>query len=165
VGPLRPGSLLVVGFGNVLAGDDAAGPAAMGLLRELGLPPGCRAEDGGCDALDLGGLWHGEPDVWLVDALARGAAPGTVHRLAHEEVLALPMKHGSAHQLSLPESLRCLRLAFPDMAVVRYRFWGVEPRRVGPAAGLSPEVASAVKALAAEIRQALRDEAGTPSRR
>jgi hydrogenase maturation protease len=154
VGPLRPGSLLVVGFGNVLAGDDAAGPAAMDLLRELRPPPGCRVEDGGCDALGLGGLWQGEPDVWLVDALARGAAPGTVHRLAHEEVLALPPRHGSAHQLSLPECLRCLPLAFPDMAGVRYRLWGVEPRRIGPPAGLSPAVAAAVKAVAGEIHRA-----------
>ena len=156
---MRHGSLLVVGFGNVLAGDDGAGPAAIERLRDLGPPPGCRVEDGGSDALGLGGLWQGEPEVWLVDALARGAPPGTVHRLEHEEVLALPLRHGSAHQLSLPECLRCLPLAVPEMAAARYRLWGVEPRRIGPAAGLSREVAAAVNAVAAEMHEALRGHA------
>ena len=59
-----------------------------------------------------------------------------VHRFAHDEVLALRQRHGSAHQLSLPEALGCLAVAFPAMAAVRYRMWGVEPLRAAPPAGM-----------------------------
>lgn len=147
--------ILVVGFGSVLAGDDAVGPATVELLRAAGLPEGCRVEEGGCDGLVLAGLWEGEEEVWLVDSLARGAPPGTVHRLSHEEILDLPQKHAGAHQLSLPETLRCLRLAFPDMAQVRYRLWGVEPGRVGARAGLTSRVSAAARRVAAEIGRSL----------
>jgi hydrogenase maturation protease len=150
--------VLVVGFGSELAGDDAIGPATVALLRAAGPPPECRLEEGGCDGLVLAGLWEGEPEIWLVDALARGAPPGTVHRLSHEDVLALPQAHAGAHQLSLPEALRCLRLAFPDMSGVRFRLWGIEPGRLGTRAGLTSRVHAAVGRVAGEIRGALATE-------
>jgi hydrogenase maturation protease len=150
--------VLVVGFGSPLAGDDAVGPATIDLLRAAGIPPDCRAEEGGCDGLVLAGLWEGEPEVWLVDSLARGARPGTVHRLTHDEILGLPQRHGGAHQLSLPETLRCLGIAFPHMAGVRYRLWGVEPGRLGPRAGLTFGVSAAARQVAAEIRHAVAEE-------
>jgi hydrogenase maturation protease len=86
-----------------------------------------------------------------VDALRRGARPGTVHRLDHDELLAVRQPHAHAHRLSLPESLRWLALAFPDLARVRYRFWGIEPGEVSPREGLSPAVAEAVGRVAEEI--------------
>jgi hydrogenase maturation protease len=147
--------ILVVGFGNTLAGDDAVGPATVEILRSGGLPEGCRVEEGGCDGLVLAGLWEGEPEVWLVDAVARGAPAGTLHRIGHDELLDLPQTHAGAHQLSLPETLRCLRLAFPAMAGVRYRLWGVEPGRVGRHEGLTSRVSAAARRVAAEIRRVL----------
>jgi hydrogenase maturation protease len=155
VGPLTA-SVLIVGFGNALAGDDGVGPAVAAGLAAGGLPESCRVvEEAGCDALLLSALWQGEPEVWMVDAVARGSAPGTVHRLDHDAVLALSQRHASAHQLSLPEALRCLAIGFPEMARVRYRLWGVEPLRVSPSAGLSPPVLSAAAVVEQEIRQAL----------
>jgi hydrogenase maturation protease len=107
--------------------------------------------DGNSDSLHLPALWDGEPRVWLVDALVRGAPPGTVHRLAHEELLAVPQRHGTAHQLSLPESLRWIGLAYPDMAHIRYRLWGIEPGRLALSQGLTPEVEAAVEIVSREI--------------
>jgi hydrogenase maturation protease len=147
--------VLVVGFGNALAADDGAGPAVVERLRAAGLPAGLRAEEGGQDALCLAARWEGEPEVWLVDALIRGAPPGTIHRVAHEELVAIPQRHATAHQLSLPECLRWLSLARPEMAGLRYRLWGVEPERVALSEGLSPAVARAVRAVAEELRSAL----------
>jgi len=118
-------------------------------LRERGFP---RAEEGHSDSLRLPSVWRGEPRVWLVDALVRGAPPGTVHRLSHEELMAVSQRHGTAHQLSLPESLRWIAHAYPEMATVRYRLWGIEPLRLALAEGLSPEVAAAVEAVCEEIR-------------
>lgn len=144
--------LLVVGFGNALFGDDGAGPAVVERLRGAGL----RAEDGGQDALRLASLWRGEREVWLVDALIRGAPAGAVHRVGHDEILAVPQRHRTAHQLSLPESLRWLALGYPELATVRYRLWGIEPERLALTTRLSPAVAAAVEAVAREIIAAAR---------
>jgi hydrogenase maturation protease len=126
-------------------------------LRRDGLPHGLRAEDGGQDALRLAGLWRGEPRIWLVDAFARGAPPGTIHRLEHEDVLALPQRHATAHRLSLPECLRWLAHAFPRLARVRYRLWGVEPSRLELREALSPPVQSAIARLCDRLRSELSD--------
>jgi len=171
LGPRRPGAVetarvLVVGFGNDLVGDDGAGLA---VVRRLGgaprpsgpssagpspsFPLALRAVEGHSDSLRLPALWNGEPDVWLVDALLRGAAPGTVHRLSHEEILAVPQRHGTAHQLSLPESLRWIAHAHPEMAPVRYRLWGIEPGRLTLGEGLTPEVEAVVETVCEEIRR------------
>lgn len=144
--------VLVVALGNPLMGDDGAGHAVADLLEgRLARQPGVRVERGDTDVLRLPSLWRGEEEVWLVDAVSSGAPPGTVHRLGHEALLAVPQTHRHAHRLSLPECLRWLALAVSEMAQVRYRFWGIEVAAVSPRAGLSPEVAAAAGHVAGEI--------------
>lgn len=151
--------MLVVGFGNSLAADDGAGPAVVDRLRvrqrAAALPEGARIEEGGQDSLRLPALWSGEPLIWLVDALSRGAPPGTIHRIGHDELLAIPQSHAGVHLLSLPESLRWLAVGCPEMGGVRYRLWGIEPARLASGEGLTPAVALAVAGLALEIERAL----------
>jgi hydrogenase maturation protease len=151
VGDMHRNRILIAGFGNSLVGDDGAGPAVVARLRELGLPPGVRAEDCGSDALHLPGMWRGEAEVWLVDAVKSGATAGTICRLSHDEVLAVPQRHATVHSLSLAESLRWIALAYPAMASVRYRFWGIEVERLELVEGLSARVAAVVGQLAGEI--------------
>ena len=147
-------SILVVGLGNPLAADDGAGVAVVEELARRGLPAHARVEILGSDSLRLPTLWRGEPRVWLVDALVTGAAPGSVHRLEHESVMALHQRHASAHALSLPENLRWIALSEPRMTAVRYTLWGIEPLSLG-CGRLSDEVAFAVGPAAAQILTAL----------
>jgi hydrogenase maturation protease len=153
--------VLIVGFGNTLMGDDGAGPAVIAALAGR-LGARARAVDGGTDSLRLPSLWQGEGEVWLVDAVAAAAAPGTVHRLGHDEVVGIPQRHATAHQLSLPEGLRWLAHAYPELAAVRYRMWGIEVERTALQAGLSPHVVEAVRRVAEEIVAEL--ERGSPVR-
>jgi hydrogenase maturation protease len=146
--------ILIAGFGNSLVGDDGAGPAVVARLRELGLPSGVRAEDCGSDALHLPGLWREEAEIWLVDAVKRGAAAGAISRLSHDQVLAVPQRHATAHSLSLAESLRWIALTYPAMAAIRYRFWGVEVERLALVEELSAPVATAIGEVAVEILDA-----------
>lgn len=158
--------ILIVGFGNALQGDDGAGPAVVAALQESGLPAGVRAEDGGSDSLRLPGLWRGEGEIWLVDAVRGGEPPGTVRHLGHEGLMNVAQRHATVHHLSLPESLRWIALGYPEMADVRYRFWGIEVDRVFLGVGLSPGVAAAVANVALEIRRecgSLRDAGVPPS--
>jgi len=161
-----PSGPLVVGFGNPLMADDGVGPAVIDRLARQPLPAGVRVEDGGSDSLQLSSLWRGEPEIWIVDAVIRGDAPGTIYRLDHDELIQVPQRHGTAHHLSLPESLRWVAISYPEMAGVRYRMWGVEPEAVEPRPGLSSAVAAVVEKLAGEIVDLLkqrRDPAVTGS--
>lgn len=146
-------SVLVVGFGNPLMGDDGVGPAVLERLPRLGVPPHVRLVDGGTDASRLVDLWQGEPRVVLVDTLVRGFPPGTIHRLSLEEVLRLPQEHEGVHALSLPSCLRWVLLAKPELAQAEVELVGVEPARVAPEQGLTPAVEAAAQRLAGELVQ------------
>jgi len=141
---------LVVGFGNPLMADDGVGGAVVAELHRNGPPDGLSAF-ALSDVLHLPTVWRGEGRVWMVDAVLRGAATGEVHRLGHEEVLGNPQRHATVHHLSLAEGLRWILHAWPEMADVRFRLWGVEPESVEPVESLSPVVARAVGAVAREI--------------
>lgn len=145
------GKVLVVGLGNSLMADDGAGIAVAELLRARDLPGDARAEVGDTDSLRILSLWQGEPEIWLVDALLQGSPPGTIHRLSHEAVLSIPQPHAAAHYLSLPESLRWIAAARPEMKDVRYRLYGIEPEIVEMKPGLSEHVGEAAEALAGEL--------------
>ena len=154
-GGTRRGRILVVGFGNPLMADDGAGSEVVRRLEAGPLPASVRVEDGGADSLRLPGLWRGEAEVWLVDAVAGGGEPGSIVRLAHEEVLSVPQRHATAHALSLPDGLRWISLSYPEMAAVRYRFWGIVARHLSLLSGLSEEVAVAVERAVQDILREL----------
>lgn len=144
-------SVLVLGLGNPLMADDGFGHAVAAELREAGPVPGM-AVVAAPDVLQLGRLWQREPEVWLIDAVATGDPPGTVHRIGHDELLELAPRRGSAHHLDIVEALHWLLHGSPVLGRVRFRLWGAEPERVGPGPGLSPRVAAAASVVAREIR-------------
>lgn len=147
--------VLVIGFGNELMGDDGAGPAAVRELASSRPAVRVRVEDGGTDALTLPGWWQGEREVWIIDAVRSGRPPGTIHRLDHDSILSLTAASSSCHHLSLPECLRWIAHAYPQMGAVRYRMWGIEATTITPGAGLSAPVAGAVGEVTVEVREAL----------
>ena len=147
--------VLVIGFGNELMGDDGAGPAAVRELSGQALVAGARIEDGGTDALTLPGWWRGEREIWIIDAVRSGRPPGTIHRLDHDNILSLTAASSSCHHLSLPECLRWIAHAYPQMGAVRYRMWGIEAATVTLGTGLSAPVAGAVVEVTDEVRAAL----------
>jgi hydrogenase maturation protease len=130
------GRVLIIAFGNSLVGDDGAGPAVARALAAQAPGSGFRIEDGGTDVLTLPTRWHGEGEVWIIDAVRAGAPPGTIHRLDHDTVLSLPQTTASLHHLSIPECLRWILHAFPEMRGVRFRLWGIEPAEVRTGGGL-----------------------------
>ncbi len=156
--------LLIVGYGNLLMGDDGAGLAVTARLRQVALPADVRLEDGETDALALRSMWRGEPDIWLIDAVCCDLPPGSVRDIRHDDLLAIPQAHATAHQLSVPESLRWLSLTYPEMAEVRFRLWGISAAHVRAGQGLSVEVAAGVESTAQAICKAAWDRAsGTSS--
>lgn len=83
--------VLVIGCGNPLRGDDAAGPTLVRRLGHRGLPDGIHCIDGGTSGLDVVARMREAAEVILVDACRTGAEPGTIFELPGDELAALPL--------------------------------------------------------------------------
>jgi hydrogenase maturation protease len=148
--------LLIASLGNPLMGDDGIGPAVLDRLTTgPPLPHSVHLADLGSDSLLLPAVWAGEPRIWLVDALVGEAAPGTIHRLDHDELFTLPTASPSAHHQSLAVNLRWILHCFPSMAEVRFRLWAIEPESVAPCPELSATARRGVAAMVRSIRSEL----------
>lgn len=77
-----PTSLLIAGIGNIFQGDDAFGVAVVHKLAALDLPEFVRVLDVGIRSIDLCfALLDGYDLTILIDATARGEAPGTLYMI------------------------------------------------------------------------------------
>ncbi len=140
------GSLLILGLGNVICGDDGLGVAAVERLRRRYLlPPGVRALDGGTLGLTLLGEFEGVDNVILVDAVRIDAPPGTPVRLDGKAVETAARERLSVHQIGVADLLDALRLlgAFPQRLVLL----GMVPHTLELGLGRSPEVEAGIEGL------------------
>jgi hydrogenase maturation protease len=89
--------LLVIGCGNVLRGDDAAGPVLVRRLWERGgFGDNVRLADGGTSGMDVAFQMRHAKRVLLVDASRTGAEAGTMYRIPGDELAQLPPVTGIA---------------------------------------------------------------------
>jgi hydrogenase maturation protease len=79
-----PREILVAGLGNVFLGDDGFGVAVVERLRARPLPACVRLRDFGIRSIDLAFALERCDAAILVDATARGRAPGTLYVLEPE---------------------------------------------------------------------------------
>jgi len=111
----KPTRLLVAGVGNVLRGDDGFGPAVTQLLGHL--PEQVDVVETGIGGIALlQELMAGCDGLVLIDAVERGAAPGTVF-------LITPEVNDAVH---VPD----VHLANPDRVLSMAKTIGVLPERV-----------------------------------
>jgi len=137
---VRAKRILVAGVGNVLRGDDGFGPAVTELLGHL--PKGADVVETGTGGIALlQELMVGCDGLVLIDAVDRGAAPGTVFVLEPD---VSPGVHVPDVHLANPD--RVLSMAktmgfLPD----RVRIIGCQPLDVDELCqGLSPVVLAAL---------------------
>ncbi|HEV8650207.1 MAG TPA: hydrogenase maturation protease [Actinomycetes bacterium] len=76
----RPGRVVVIGLGNRVRGDDAAGLEVAGRLRRAA-PAGVEVVEHEGDAAALLDHWQGAALAVVVDAVRAGGEPGSLHRL------------------------------------------------------------------------------------
>lgn len=134
-------SPLVIGCGNRDRGDDAAGLIVAGKLRRLGV----NAVDCSGETSTLLELWRTASDVIVVDSVATGAPPGTIH-MWDVARLTVPRKSGrSTHGLGLAHAIDLARALhrLPGRLLVV----GIEARNLEIGSHLSQEVQQAVSTL------------------
>ncbi len=135
--------VLVLGIGNAVMMDDAFGVQVIeGLQRHYAFPPEVEVVDGGTLGLDLLPRFEGVERLLVVDALSMEAAPGTVFRLAGEEVPRAFAGKLSVHQMGVQDLLAVAELQgnLPAELVV----WGVQSGSIDMGLALTPKVAAAV---------------------
>lgn len=148
-----PTDTLIVGCGNLLRGDDAAGPVLVRLLAERSLPEGTRLIDGGTAGMDIAFAMRGVSRVIIVDASRVGVAPGTIHRVPGSELTDLRPPEGNLHSFRWDQALGfatwLLKDEYPDDVVV----YLVEGESFQHGDALSPAVQASVERIADAIEQ------------
>lgn len=141
--------MLIIGVGNELRGDDAAGIRAARLLAARLEGAELVECAGGC--VELLDAWDGKDRVVLLDAAQSGAAPGTVHRFdAMREEIPAQMFSVSSHSLGVTGAVELARELgrLPRELVV----YGIEGVDFSHGAAMSPPVQTAIERLVEHIR-------------
>jgi hydrogenase maturation protease len=143
--------LLVLGLGNVLLGDDGAGPAAIARLRDAYQPPpGTLLLDGGTLGLSLLPYLEDARRVILVDAVAADAPAGTLVRLEGRDVGPAVATRLSPHQVGVADLLEGAR--WHEREPQQLILLGVVPSSIELGVGLSAPVRRSLPRLVDLVR-------------
>ena len=104
--------VLVLGMGNLLLEDEGLGIRALELLQQrYEIPPGVELLDGGTTGMGLLDDLSRREHVLVLDACQTGDPPGTLIRLADDQVPVYFSMRISPHQLGLSDVLATLELS------------------------------------------------------
>jgi hydrogenase maturation protease len=154
-------AICVIGVGNTMRGDDAAGLLAARRLRERWGDAVAVIESDG-EGTALIDAWAGAGAAIIIDASRSGAAPGTVTRIdASDTPLPARTLGGSTHHVSVVEAIELARALgrLPPRVVV----YVIEGANFAAGEGVSHAVQraidDAVERIGAEIESLLEAKA------
>lgn len=136
-------SILVLGVGNVMMGDEGVGViATRKLLDEFRFPPGVEIVDGGTGGLSLVPLIRSADRAIIIDAVEAGSKPGSIFMFNSDEVDGHPDAKLTIHDMGILEVLKTASLKgdCPPATII-----GVQPGKTDElGAGLSRKVQSSL---------------------
>ena len=139
-------SVLIVGLGNELLGDDGVGVHAVRKMLE-DPPEGVRVVEVGTKALHNQKLLEDADVVIAIDAVRAGGRPGSIYRFKAEEALA--ERCHSLHDMGISGVLRIM----PGDRRPHVIILGVEPETIAYSMDLSLSVRSALSRLISAARR------------
>jgi hydrogenase maturation protease len=134
--------VLVIGIGNELRTDDAAGILAARLVKKLELGDADVIESCG-DGAELIELWTGRQNVIIIDAVKSGSPPGTIHRFkVNSSRLPSEFFKFSTHLFSVPQAiyLSASLGKLPENLII----FGIEAKSFEMGSGLTPKIENAI---------------------
>jgi hydrogenase maturation protease len=139
---------VVIGVGNALRHDDAAGLEIVRRLRARARAVEIAVYEQEGEPLALLDMWEGADAVVLVDAIRCGGAPGSIRRI---DATSAPIPErlrgfSSTHAVGLGEAIELARTLHRLPA--RVVLFGVEGRRFDAGSGLSEEVQAVIASVA-----------------
>jgi hydrogenase maturation protease len=147
-----PPTILVLGIGNYLMGDEGVGVHAIRALERESIPPEVTLLDGGTGGFHLLSYLQEYPTVLLIDATMDGGAPGTVRvqrpRFASDFPRAL-----SAHDIGLRDLIESTILTgkLPDIHLLTVSISDLNVMNTE----LSPPVSAAIPLVVASVQEIL----------
>ena len=151
--------IIVIGLGQSLRGDDAAGLDAVRLWQEQ-YPLTAQkvqvrlSELPGLALLDL---FDSMDVAILVDAVQGAGIPGSLHRLGPDELASFTAGAQSAHGLGVAETLALGRSLYPQLAHCRLTLIGIVGEQFTMGTGLSRAVQAALRGAAVRIEKEIQD--------
>jgi hydrogenase maturation protease len=139
---------VVLGIGNTILTDEAAGVRAVEALEKaFQMPANVQVIDGGTSGMEMIEDLSNVDFLIVIDVVKTGAAPGTLVKIAGDEIPVFFREKLSPHQIGLPDVLASLELldAIPKEIVVL----GVEPISLELGTEMTPTIAAAVPQLMA----------------
>ncbi len=154
----NPGIIKIIGIGQSLRGDDAAGLEAVQVWNNTyptrQAHPNISVELAELPGIGLLNLLEGCQAAILVDAVQSGAAPGKIHQLTEDDLAAFSEGSGSAHGWGIAETISLARQIMPDSLPGKLLVIGIEGSQFGLGAPMSPQVRTALPEVARLIDQA-----------
>lgn len=143
-----PTEVVIVGCGNLLRGDDAAGPILVRKLADRGLPSGIRLIDGGTAGMDVAFAMRGARRAIVIDASALGVDAGTIHRVPGEELVDLTPPQGNLHSFRWDQALGFAQWLLKEDYPQEVTVWLIEGESFTVGEPLTPAVEAAVDRVA-----------------
>lgn len=147
--------VMVIGVGNEYRGDDGVGRRVARELRGRAPRTTAILEATG-EGTALLESWTGAESVVIIDAVASGASPGTIHRLdARAQALPAGLLHTSTHAFGVAQAVELARALgqLPRSLVI----YGIEGKTFDPDTGLSPEVEHAAGEVVERILREIKE--------
>ena len=139
---------VVLGIGNTILTDEAAGVRAVEAFEHTyKIPENVQVIDGGTSGMEMIEDLSNLDFLIVIDVVKTGAAPGTVVKIAGDEIPVFFRSKLSPHQIALPDVLASLELldTMPKEIIVL----GVEPISLELGMEMTPTVAEKVPELVA----------------
>jgi hydrogenase maturation protease len=147
---------VVIGVGNPLRGDDAAGVMVAERLRPR-VPKGVEVVACDEEPSRLMEAWEGADCVVLVDSVSSGQPAGTLHRFdAGEEPVPACTFRSSTHAIGIADTIELARAL--GRLPRRVRVYGVEASGFVTGSSLTPAVEEAVEFLVKDVLRDLEEE-------
>jgi hydrogenase maturation protease len=137
---------VVLGIGNTILTDEAAGVRTVEALeRAYRMPANVLVIDGGTSGMEMIEDLSNLDFLLVVDVVKTGAAPGSLVKIAGDEIPVFFRDKLSPHQIGLPDVLASLELleAIPKEIVVI----GVEPISLELGTDMTPTIAGCIPQL------------------
>lgn len=151
--------IAVIGIGQSLRGDDAAGPEAVRQWKEK-FPETANRSEVRIETSELPGLslldiLDDVDAAILVDAVQSSAKPGTIHRLGEDQLLSFTSDAKSAHGWGIAETLVMGRL-LERIKDIPLRVIGMEAEQMIMGAAMSESVKACIPVACEAIQEEIR---------
>jgi hydrogenase maturation protease len=142
--------ITILGVGNYLFSDEGVGIRVIEKLeQEYQFPEHVAAVDGGVLGVHLMGIIAAADHLIVVDAVRNNGLPGSLYRLAGEEIPSRILAKNSLHQVDLLEALTLVKVIDRSPQTV---ILGVEPADIETMGlTLTPAVAARLDDLIAMV--------------